>query len=61
MWIKQGNSEYISEDGLFQIKPHTNADGDNIRGDWALYAKAAYDWDYIASATTMAALKVVGE
>ena len=61
MWIKQGNSEYISSDGLFMIKPHTNADGDNIKGDWALYAATAYHWDYIASATTMAALRVVGE
>ena len=61
MWIRQGNSEYISSDGLFLIKPHTDENGDNIKGDWGLYAATAYHWDYITSATTMAALKVVGE
>ena len=59
MWINEGNSEYASKDGLWLIKPHTNADGDNLKGDWALYAAGAYEWNYMASATTLAALKVV--
>jgi len=59
MWNSDGNSEYSSKDGLWLIKPHTNADGDNIKGDWALYAAGAYHWDYVASATTLTALKGV--
>ena len=61
MWINQGNSQYISRDGLWLIKPNTDENGNNIKGDWALYAKYAYDWDYVASASLMSTLKVVGE
>ena len=59
MWNSDGNSEYSSKDGLWLIKPHTNSDGDNIKGDWALYAAGAYHWDYVASATTLKSLKEV--
>ena len=66
MWIKQGNSEYISGNGLWLVRPHTDQNGDNIKGDWALYAfdwvlhNAGVDhWDYVASATTLRALKRV--
>ena len=59
MWNSDGNSEYSSKDGLWLIKPHTNADGDNIKGDWALYAAFSNRWAYVASATTLKALKVV--
>ena len=60
-WKSNGNSEYSSTDGLWLIKPHTTADGENIKGDWGLYAAGAYHWDYVASATTLKALKGVAE
>ncbi len=59
LWTNQGNSEYASRDGLWLIKPHTGENGGNLKGDWALYAAGAYHWDYVASATTLSALKEV--
>ena len=61
MWTNKGNSEYASTDGLWLIKPHTNADGDNLKGDWALYAALPDHLEYVTSATTLASLKEVAQ